>query len=334
MSNISVLNLFFGIALFLFGMNLMSDHLKKISGSGAEVLLYRLTDKPLKGLLIGTGITALIQSSSAVSAMVVSLTESRIMKLKQAIPVIIGTILGTSATGWIIAYSSITFHSSNILKIFSASVLSAVFAITGIVLKLFIKKQQIKRLGEIFLGFAVLMLGIHTITEAVEPLKNNAVFVTSVSSFQNPLLLFVFGIALSALLQSASASVGILQTLSLSGLISLNTAVYLLLGIGIGASVPVIIASAGKSADAKRVSLIYLLCNTIGAVVIGAIYLILSYIIGFNNAQIILNSLQITTLNTVYRVLIVLILTPFTSVLEHISRGMIKEKKKLIVGKI
>ena len=113
-------------------MNLMSDHLKKISGSGAEVLLYRLTDKPLKSLLIGTGITALIQSSSAVSAMVVSLTESRIMKLKQAIPVIIGTILGTSATGWIIAYSSITFHSANILKIFSASVLSAVFAITGI----------------------------------------------------------------------------------------------------------------------------------------------------------------------------------------------------------
>lgn len=329
-----VLNLFFGIALFLFGMNLMSEHLKKISGSGTEILLYRLTDKPLKGLLIGTGVTALIQSSSAVSAMVVSLTESRIMKLKQAIPIIIGSILGTSATGWIIAYSSITFNAANILNIFSASILSAVFAIAGIVLKLFIKKQQLKRLGEIFLGFAVLMLGIHTITEAVEPLKNNPFFISSISSFQNPFLLFFLGIALSSLLQSASASVGILQTLSLSGLISLNTSVYLLLGIGIGASVPVIIAATGKCADAKRVSLIYLLCNSIGAVFIGLIYLIISYFIGLNDTPVMVNSVQIATMNTVYRVVIALILMPFINVLEHISRGIIKEKKKLIAGKI
>ena len=327
---ITVLNLFFGIALFLFGMHLMSEHLKKMASTKAEQVLLKLTNHPLKGILVGTAVTSLIQSSSAVSAMAVGLTESRIIKLKQAIPIILGSILGTSVTGWIVAYSA-SDYSSGFAKIFSASVISAVFAIIGVILKLFIKKTQLKRLGETFLGFAILMLGIHTITQAVEPIKYSGTVTEAVTQFKNPLALFVVGIVLSSLLQSASASVGILQALSISGIIGFGTAVYLLLGISIGAAVPVFIAVTGKNADAKRCAVVYLLCNGIGAVIFGIIYLVISSIIGYDRIDFAVNSVSIAAINTIYRLGITVILTPFISVLEAASRGIVKDKLPLKV---
>ena len=319
-----------GIALFLFGMNLMSEHLKKIAGSRAEVLLYRITDKPLKGVAVGTAVTALIQSSSAVSAMAMSLCESTVIKLKQAIAIILGSILGTSVTGWLIAYSSFEF-SGIIANFFSPSVLSAVFASVGIVLKLFSKKRKFSRTGEILLGFAILMLGIHTIAQAVEPLKDSEGFLKAFSSFSHPLLVFLGGILLAALLQSASASVGIVQTLSLSGMITLENAYFLILGIGIGASVPVLIASVGKNADAKRAAFSYIFVNTAGAVVLGTVLYILMYVSSFN-LQMRLGTVQIALLNTVYRLLLVALFTPFTSQIESLGRGLIKAKKVQLIN--
>lgn len=327
MIGIIVLNVLFGIALFLFGMHLMSEHLKKIAGSKAELFLYKLTNAPIKAVIIGTMITSIIQSSSAVSAMTVGLCESKIIKIKQAAPVILGSILGTSVTGWVVAYSTAEFTQS-IAKVFSVSVLSAFFAIIGIVLKLFIKKQNIKRAGEIMLGFSILMLGINLITQAINPLKENEAFISLISSFNHPLLLFIIGIFIAALLQSASASVGIVQTLSLSSFITVHIAVPLLFGIGIGASVPVLLSAAGRNTDAKRCAFIYLFINTSCACIFGVIMLFIN-ILGLNiYDSILLNPISVSLINTVYRFLIVLIWLPFSEGLVRISRGFIKQKKR------
>ena len=327
MSIISVINFLFGIALFLYGLNLMSEHLKKITGSKAEVYLYKLTDNPLKGMFIGTATTTLIQSSSAVSAMAVNLCESGIMRLKQAIPIILGSILGTSITGWIVAYST-TDTSKVFTRFFSVSALSAVFAVVGIVMKLFVKQHNIKRFGEILLGFSILMLGIHMITQAVTPLKNNLELLTLLKTIRHPMISFFVGVVVSAVLQSASASVGILQTVSLSGFITLGATLPMLAGIGIGASLPVLIAAVGKNMEAKRCAFSYLCANTGGAVVFLALYFIIYAFFSNKYESILLNPLTIATANTVYRFIIVFVWLPFIGVLERISRGCIKGKNK------
>ena len=303
----------------------MSDHLNKIAGGKSEQILYKLTDNPFKAVFIGAGITALIQSSSAVSAMTVSLVESRLLKLKNAVAIILGTILGTSITGWIIAYSSINF-SSSFATIFSASTLAAVFAIIGIVFKLFIKNRRIKRIGEIFLGFSILMLGIHTITESVEPLKNNEMLIKNISSVQNPLLLILLGAALSGILQSASASVGLVQTVSITGALSFNSTVALILGIGIGASIPVILAAVGKNTDAKRTALSYLLIDSLGAVIVGVLYFSIQRFVPMSK-NIIINPFSVTVINTLYRFILVIIFIPFINSITNICTKLIKNKR-------
>ncbi|MBQ6380199.1 MAG: Na/Pi cotransporter family protein [Clostridia bacterium] len=320
-----ILNLFFGIALFLFGMNLMSDHLKKIAGGKSEILLYKLTNKPLRGVLVGTAVTALIQSSSAVCAMVVGFAENSLISLKRAIAIILGSIFGTGITGWLIAYSSFEFGNT-FAKLFSASVLSAVCAIAGIVLKLFIKNTKLKRIGEILLGFAVLMLGISTITAAVAPLKENPVFLKSFVSVQNPLLLVLIGTVFAALLQSASAAVGILQTLSLTGLISLHACAALLFGIGIGASLPVLLVSVGKNTTAKQTALSYLLADAIGAGIFSVLFYGIIAISELNTTQIIMSPLSIAIANTAYRFMLVLLMFPFIPHLEKLCKRLVKCK--------
>ena len=305
-------------------MNLMSEHLNKVAGSKSELILYKLTDKPVKAVSIGALITALIQSSSAVCAMTVSLVENKLLKLKNAIAVILGTIFGTSITGWIIAYSSLDF-SNSFLKIFSASTIAAVFAVIGIIFKLFINNIKIKRIGEILLGFSILMLGIKTITDSVEPLKNSEFFIRNISAIKNPILLLLLGAALSGLLQSASASVGLVQTISATGVLTLNSTVSLLLGIGIGASIPVILTAVGKNSDSKRAALSYLLIDSLGALIIGLLYFLIIRIIPIK-ISIEINPFSITIINTVYRLLLVIIFVPFINRLTNICKKLIKEK--------
>lgn len=323
---IIVLNLLFGIALFLFGMNLMSEHLKKIAGSKTELLLYRLTDKSLKSIAVGAGVTAFIQSSSAVSAMVVGLVENRLITLKRGIEIILGSIFGTAFTGWIVAYSSLQF-SSPIADLFSARIISAVFAIVGIVFKVFLKNVRIKRTGEILLGFSILMLGISTISAAVEPMKENTMVLNAILQLKNPLLLAVIGVILAALLQSASAAVGILQTLSVTGIIGLPTAFSLILGIGIGASLPVLVSAIGRNNEAKRAAFSYLCINACGALFCGIIALITTRLIPQGAFAGEMTPISIALINTMYRFAIMIGLYRFIPVIEKICVYTIKNKK-------
>ena len=215
MSVSNILSLLGGVALFLFGMSLMGDSLKKVAGNSMERILFRLSNTPLKGLLLGAAVTAIIQSSSATSVMVVGFVNSGIMKLGQALAVILGAIIGTSITGWIISLSSI--EGTGWVALFSTSTISAVVAIIGIVLRMASKDQRKKHVGEIMLGFAVLMYGMHSMSGAVAPLREEPAFLSAITTFTNPFLGMLVGVALAAVLQSASAAVGIVQALSSTG---------------------------------------------------------------------------------------------------------------------
>ena len=315
------------MALFLFGMNLMSDHLNKIAGSKAEILLSKLTNKPLKGAVMGAAVTSLIQSSSASCAMTISLVESNILQLNSAIAIIIGSILGTSATGWIIAYSSVRFG-NNFAMLFSPYVISAFFAIVGIVFKVFIHQKRIKRIGEIFLGFSILMLGINTISEAVAPLKESVGINNTISSVDNVFILFLIGILIAAVLQSASASVGILQSISVIGILNMHLIVPMLLGIGIGASLPIVLAATGKNNNAKRCAFSYVFVDTLGALIIGSTYYAIINLFNISELSIAINSVTIAAMNTIYRLIIFIMFIPFTGLIEIISKKAIKTKKQ------
>ena len=321
-----VLNLLLGISLFLFGLNLMSDHLKKLGATRLEPVLARVTKHPLKGLLLGTGVTAFLQSSSAVCAMVVGLVESSIIRFQQALPLILGSIAGTAVTGWLIAYSSLEIN-AGILSVFSASVISAVCATGGIILKLFGKKRNVRRVGELLLGFAVLMLGIHLITQAVEPIKGNKALLDWVNRLNFPPLLLCAGLAIAALLQSASASIGILQTFSATGAVGFRSCYFLTLGIGIGASLPVLLSSVGKNKQAKKAALSYLAVNVFGALLGSIIYYIAP--IGLLWSDLEMNTITVAALNTAYRIAVVLTAFIFRKQIEKLTGVVFKDKPKV-----
>lgn len=225
-----VISLLGGIALFLFGMSLMGEGLKKVAGSKLELVLYRLSSTPLKGVLLGTGVTAVIQSSSATSVMVVGFVNSGMMKVRQAIGVIMGAILGTSITGWILCLSSIS-GGSGLVQLLSTEVLTGIVAVVGIILRMFSAKTSHRHVGEILLGFAVLMYGMSAMSGAVSPLRESESFIRILTSFSNPLLGILVGIAFTSILQSASAAVGILQALSITGAITFEIAFPIIMGV-------------------------------------------------------------------------------------------------------
>ena len=230
-----ILALLSGVALFLFGMSLMGDGLKKAAGEKLELILYRLTSTPLKGVLLGAVVTAIIQSSSATTVMVVGFVNSGMMKVAQAIGIIMGANIGTSITGWILSLSYID-GSSGVAQLLSTATISAVVSIVGILFKMVSKKSTYKNVGDIMLGFSILMMGMQTMSGAVSPLKENEHFVNMLTMFSNPFMGILVGILFTAVLQSASASVGILQALSATGAVSFATAFPITMGIGVGAA--------------------------------------------------------------------------------------------------
>ncbi|MCF0258289.1 MAG: Na/Pi cotransporter family protein, partial [Erysipelotrichaceae bacterium] len=240
-----VLTLLTGVALFLFGMSAMSDGLKKVAGNKMELILYKLTNSPLKGFLLGTAVTCVIQSSSAATVMVVGFVNSGMMKVTQAIGVILGANIGTSITGWIVSMSYI--DGAGWASYFSSTTITAVVALIGVGLKLFAKKEVLKNTGNIFLGFAVLMSGMSMMSGAVSPLRSNPVFLDMMSTLTNPFISGAFGILFAGILQSSSAAVGVVQALSTTGAITFNGAFPLIMGIGVGASFPVLLAAVGSS---------------------------------------------------------------------------------------
>ena len=318
----NILALLGGVALFLFGMSLMGDGLKRVAGNKMELVLYRLTGTPLRGAILGAGVTAVIQSSSATSVMVVGFVNSGMMKLQQAVPVIQGALIGTSITGWIIALSSVS--GSSWASLFSTSTLAAVMAVIGILMRMFSKKQMHHHVGDILLGFAVLMFGMQDMSGAVEPLKSNEGFLQLMTAFSHPLLGVLVGAAFTAVLQSASAAVGILQALSMTGAIHFDTAFPLILGIAIGSSLPVLLSALGAKVNGRRTALSYLVIELVGALVIGILYYILNAIFSFGIEQMAMNPVNIALVNTLFRVATAVLLLPADALIIRLVSALVK----------
>ncbi len=328
MGIVNIINLLCGISLFLFGMNLMGNGLMRVSGERLEVVLYKLTSSPLKGVLLGTGVTAVIQSSSATSVMVVGFVNSGMMKVRQAIGIIMGAIIGTSITGWVICLSSVS--GSGIFEIISTDTLTAAMAVVGIILLVFTKKARNHDVAFILLGFAVLMFGISAMTEAVYPLRESKAFIDMLTGFSNPLIGVLIGMLFTCLIQSASAAVGILQTLAVTGAVSFHLALPVIMGIAIGASVPVLLSALGANANGKRTALIYLLVDTLGALIFGILFYAANAFAHFGIMGRTMTMVSVALLNTVFRVIIILLLFPLIGVIEKFVNVIVKEKKENI----
>ena len=312
-----VISLLGGIALFLFGMSLMGDGLKKVAGSKLELVLYRLSSTPLKGVLLGTGVTAVIQSSSATSVMVVGFVNSGMMKVRQAIGVIMGAILGTSITGWILCLSYIP-GGSGLVQLLSTEVLTGLVAVAGIILRMFSGKTSSRHVGDILLGFAVLMYGMAAMSGAVSPLRESEAFIRILTSFSNPLLGILVGVAFTSILQSASAAVGILQALSITGAITLEIAFPIVMGIAIGAAVPVLLSALGANLNGRRTAFVYLLIDVLGVAVWSLVFYTLNAALHFSFLSDTMTAVSIALMNTLFRLATLVVLFPLIGVMEKL----------------
>ncbi len=312
-----VISLLGGIALFLFGMSLMGEGLKKVAGSRLELVLYRLSSTPIKGVLLGTGVTAVIQSSSATSVMVVGFVNSGMMKVRQAIGVIMGAIVGTSVTGWILCLSSLE-GGSGVVQLLSTEVLTGLVAIIGIVLRMCNGKAVNRHVGEILLGFAVLMYGMSAMSAAVSPLRESEAFLRVLTSFSNPLLGILVGIAFTSVLQSASAAVGILQALAVTGAITFEIALPITMGIAVGAAVPVLLSALGANLNGKRTAFVYLLIDVLGMLIWSIVFYSANAALHFTFLSTVMTSVTIALMNTLFRLATVLVLLPFIGRMERL----------------
>ncbi len=319
-----VISLLGGVALFLFGMTLMGDGLKKVAGNKLELILYRLSGTFFRGMLLGTVVTAVIQSSCATSVMVVGFVNAGMMKVKRSVSVIQGAIIGTSVTGWVICLSYIEGGGS-LKSLLSTATLSAVIAVVGVILRMFTKNQTNHHIGDILLGFAVLMFGMSAMSGAVESLRDAPWFLNMLTGLSNPLLGILSGAVFTMLLQSASASVGIVQALSITGAMGVKQALPLLMGISIGASFPVLLAAIGARADGKRTALVYPVSVVLGVTVTGSVFYLLNAFLHFSFLDVTVNPFIIAGMNTVLRIAMVLFLAPLSGVLLKLVTKLVKD---------
>ena len=321
MSIANTIALLGGLGFFLFGMSLLGEGLKRMAGGKLEVILAKLTSTTLRGVLLGTFVTAVIQSSSATTVMVVGFVNSGIMKLTNAIGIIMGANIGTTATGWILVLAGMDEGGG-----FSSATMFSLVAFIGIILYFFCKKPTQKNLGMVMLAFSVLMSGMQTMSGAMAPLKQSPAFLSFISAVSNPLMAMAVGIAVTAVIQSCSASIGILQALSITGVISYEVAIPMVIGMCIGACAPVLLSAIGANVNGKRTALVYLLFNLTGAAVLMVPFYILHGILDFTLMSLTATSMGIAIVNTVFKVTATVLLTPFAGLLQKLVIAIIREK--------
>jgi phosphate:Na+ symporter len=307
-------------------MNLMGNGLESSSGGKLEKLLEKLTSNPLKAVLLGTGVTAIIQSSSATTVMVVGFVNSGIMKLTQAVGIIMGANIGTTVTSWILSLTGI--ESNNFyIKLLKPSTFSPLLALTGAILLLFFKSEKKKNIGSIFVGFAILMFGMDTMSTAVKPLADVPEFTNILTMFELPLLGLLAGAILTAIIQSSSASVGILQALCLTGTISFSVAIPIIMGQNIGTCITAMISSIGANKNAKRAALIHLYFNLIGTTVFMILFYTVNFFVKFSFLNDMVNPAGIAVVHSIFNVTATLLLLPFSKGLVKLASMSIREKK-------
>lgn len=323
----SILTLIGGLALFLYGMNAMGDGLAKVSGGKLEKILENLTSSPIKAVLLGAGVTAVIQSSSATTVMVVGFVNSGIMKLSQAVGVIMGANIGTTVTSWILSLTGI--QSDNfIIRMFKPTSFSPILAIIGVIFILFINDSKKKDVGTIFIGFAILMYGMDMMSSAVKPLAEVPEFTNLLLKFSNPLLGVLAGALLTAVIQSSSASVGILQALCLTGAVPFSAAIPIIMGQNIGTCITAILSAIGAKKNAKRAAAVHLYFNLIGTVIFMAVFYIINAIVGFSFFHQSATPAGIAIIHSVFNITATIILLPFAKGLEKLACLTIRDKKE------
>ncbi len=329
----NILTLLGGLALFLFGMDYMGDNLKKLSGGQLESILQKLTSNRAKGFLLGLVVTAVIQSSSATTVMLVGFVNSGIMKLAQSIAIIMGANVGTTITAWILSTTGIS-GSAIWLKLLKPESFTPILAMIGIIMVMMAKSEKKKDIGAILLGFAVLMFGMESMSGAMSGLKDSPAFASILVMFRNPILGILCGTILTMIIQSSSASVGILQALSLTGAIPMATALPVILGQNIGTTITPILSAISGNKDAKRVAVSCLYIKMIGVIVVGGIFYLLYYTIGFAFMQEKATVFSIALVHTVFNILSTIILIPFCNWIEKLAILSIKSTEEVEEDKL
>lgn len=323
----NVLNMLGGLALFLYGMNAMGDGLAKVSGGRLESVLEKLTKKRIMAVLLGAAVTAVIQSSSATTVMVVGFVNSGIMKLNQAIGIIMGANIGTTITSWILALTGI--QSDNIfVSLLKPSSFSPILAVIGAAFILFSKKDRKKDIGTIMVGFAILMFGMETMSAAVKPLANVPQFTNMFTMFTNPVLGMIVGAVLTAVIQSSSASVGILQALCATGGVTMASAIPIIMGQNIGTCVTSLISAAGANKNAKRAALVHFYFNLIGTIIFMVVFYTLNAFLHFEILNMTANAWLIALVHSCFNIAATIIFMPFGDLLAKLACLTIRDKKE------
>lgn len=327
MSIFDILKLLCGLALFLYGMDVMGNALKRSAGNQLKSILGRMTSNPVKGFLLGLVVTTIVQSSSATTVMVVGFVNSGTMTLTQSVGVIFGANLGAATTAWLIGLSGLEggAAASSILNWLKPSSWTPIIAMIGISLIMFSKKGKKKDIGTILLGFTVLMVGMDTMSDSVSVLNDNETFRSMLTMFSNPILGMLTGLIVTAIIQSSGASVGILQSLTTTGAITYGTAIPIVMGQNIGTCVTAMISSAGAGKNGKRAALIHLYFNIIGAVVLMVLYSFLNAIFKFSFVDQTIGMWGVAAVHTIFKLLSIALIVPFSNQLEHLAKISVRE---------
>ena len=320
-----ILGLLCGLALFLYGMDVMGDALKRSAGSSLKTILGKMTSNPVKGFLLGLGVTAIIQSSSATTVMVVGFVNSGTMTLLQSVGVIMGANVGTAVTAWLTGLSGV----GDALKWLKPDSWIPFVAVIGICLIMFVSRGRKRDIGFVLIGFAVLMVGMDMMSGAVSGLKNDPDFANILTMFSNPILGVLAGAILTAIVQSSSASIGILQSLTTTGAITFGAAIPIVLGQNIGTCITAMLSSLSANKNGKRTALIHLYFNIIGVVTWLSIYYIFYWCFGFVRefAEGTINMWGIAAVHTIFKILSVALIAPFYKQLEKLAVLTIKDKE-------
>jgi len=323
----SILSLIGGLALFLYGMDLMGDSLKKLAGGKLESVLAKLTSAKWKGFLLGFAVTAVIQSSSATTVMLVGFVNSGIMKLGQTISIIMGANIGTTVTSWLLSTADIQ-GTATLIKLFKPESFTPILAAIGVVMCMMAKDDKKRNTATILIGFAVLMFGMDAMSASVEGLRDNETFIKLLTMFSNPIMGILAGTIFTAIIQSSSASVGVLQALSLSCVIPYSTAIPVILGQNIGTTITPIISSVTGNTDSKRVALSCLYIKMIGVVIVAGLFYLLNSLFGFEFMAQRAGAMNIAVVHTLFNILSTVILLPFCSMFEKLAIKTVKGKKE------
>ena len=331
MNIFSICTLCGGLAFFLFGMHVMSQSLEKIAGGKLEATLKKMTSNPFKSLALGAGITIAVQSSSAMTVMLVGLVNSGIMQLEQTVGVIMGSNIGTTLTAWLLSTAGI--KSDNVIvSLLKPENFAPIVALIGIIMIMMSKKKKRQDIGTIMVGFAVLMFGMELMKNAVSPLAEMEGFSNLLVAFKNPLLSVLFGAVFTGIIQSSAASVGILQALSLTGTISYRMAIPIIMGQNIGTCVTALISSIGVNKNAKRVTVVHMSFNIIGTIICLTVFYGLDALIHFSFVDKPIGAVEIAAVHSIFNIVTTLILLPFSNQLVKLAKKLIPDSKEAEVA--